>query len=129
MPKQVLWSHYTLYVKNTNFGPTQRACYSALGIPKPSDYISDYRKTPFPLFPQPLGLWLGSAARCKSAVLFVQSFRVLRTDHHPVILSDLILSETRETTNILNTLDTPNTLNTAFLLFFLLSRCSSLPRG
>ena len=100
-------------LQNTNFGPTQRACSSASSIPKPSESISAYCKTLFPLFPRPPGLWLRRAARCKSAVLLVQTFRVLRTDHP-------LLSYQRSDRN---------TPNTAFLLYFLLSRHLSLPRG
>jgi hypothetical protein len=54
--------------KNTNIGPNQRACSSAFGIPKLSEFNPAYGNYYFSPFPQPLGLWERRAAWCKPTV-------------------------------------------------------------
>jgi hypothetical protein len=134
--------------KNTNIGPTQRACSSASGIPKQSASISIHCITTFPLLSQPLGLWLRSTAWYKSAVLLVQSFSC---SAHRLLLSYQIsdlphwlissnttttITTTETTTKTTTTITTTTitittttititttttTTNNAFLLCFLLS--------
>jgi hypothetical protein len=102
---------YCFLSGNTNIGPNQRACSSAFGIPKLSEFNPVYGNYYFSPFPQPLGLWERRAAWCKPTVPSNQKIQCSSTD---TLVSYQIIKQISRL---------------AFLLYFLLFRPPSLPRG